>query len=367
MVSPEPPVSLPGPTAVPEGVRNLALGNPDIQLLPRFGPALSKLDPPRRVYGEELKDPGLVALSRRQLEADGIQAAHLTVVSGALDGLERVMLAHLRPGDRVAVEDPAFSGVLALLQPLGLVPIGVEIDAFGLLPEALGEVLDKGVRAVIATPRAQNPTGAALDARRSRALRRVLRDHPDTLVMEDDHAGPISGVAAETLGGVTRHWALARSHSKALGPDLRVAVLAGDEETIGRVEGRQLISMRWVSHVLQQLVVSLWSSAEVRRSMRSTARIYAKRREALIDALGAKSIGAMGRSGLNVWIPVPEEAAIVSGLIERGWAVAGGERFRLKSGPAIRVTTATLEPTDAKNLADDLAELLVPSSRTYAT
>ena len=27
MVSPEPPVSLPAPTAVPEGVRNLALGN----------------------------------------------------------------------------------------------------------------------------------------------------------------------------------------------------------------------------------------------------------------------------------------------------------------------------------------------------
>jgi len=366
-VSSLPALPTPAPGALPAGVRELSVGNPDIERLPAFGPALASLNPPPRVYGETLKDPALVALSRKQLEADGIPATHVTVVSGALDGLERVLQAHLRPGDRVAVEDPAFSGVLALLQPLGLVPMAVPIDELGMLPEALASALEGGARAVIATPRAQNPTGAAFDARRARALRKVLRAHPDTVVMEDDHAGPIAGAPAETITGATRHWAIARSHSKALGPDLRVAVLAGDEGTVSRVEGRQLISMRWVSHVLQQLVGALWSDPAVRRDVKRTARLYTRRRSALIDALARHGIAASGRSGLNVWIPVREESAVVSALLERGWAVAAGERFRLQSGPAIRVTTATLLPEEARQLADDLASILMPSSRTFAS
>jgi DNA-binding transcriptional MocR family regulator len=46
---------------------------------------------------------------------------------------------------------------------------------------------------VILTPRAQNPTGAALDERRARDLRKVLDDFPAVLLIEDDHAGPVAG------------------------------------------------------------------------------------------------------------------------------------------------------------------------------
>ncbi len=54
---------------------------------------------------------------------------------------------------------------------------------------------------------------------------------------------------------------------------------------------------------------------------------------------------------------------MVQRLLEAGWAVAAGERFRLASGPAVRITTATLEPVDAERLADDLAGILSPARR----
>ena len=72
----------------------------------------------------------------------------------------------------------------------------------------------------------------------------------------------------------------------------------------------------------------------------------------------AHKITAHGRSGLNVWIPVREETATVQALAERGWGVAAGERFRLRSASAVRVTTSALVPDDARRFAADFAAAL---------
>ena len=45
--------------------------------------------------------------------------------------LERILSAHLRAGDRVAIEDPAFFSVIDLLGALGLIPVPVAIDDLG--------------------------------------------------------------------------------------------------------------------------------------------------------------------------------------------------------------------------------------------
>jgi DNA-binding transcriptional MocR family regulator len=363
-VSHRPPLPTRSPGPASAALRNLADGNPDPRLLPRL-PVL-RPDPAVRLYGERAALPELVEHARKGLAADGI-AGEVAVVSGGLDGIERVLQAHLAPGDRVAVEDPGFTGVLDLVSALGLAVEPVALDERGALPDDLDRALRERVRAVVLTPRAQNPTGAAMSAERARELRSVLDRRPEVLVVEDDHAGPVAGAPAVSVCPRPSRWAVVRSVSKFLGPDLRLAIFAGDAVTVARVEGRQRLGMGWVSHVLQRAVLVLWSDRRVTGRFAKAAEAYATRRQALISALARRGIAAHGRSGLNVWIPVAEEAAAVAALAERGWAVRAGEPYRTRTSPAIRVTVATLRPPEAERFADDLAASVRSTRAASAT
>ncbi|HEY3238972.1 MAG TPA: aminotransferase class I/II-fold pyridoxal phosphate-dependent enzyme, partial [Acidimicrobiia bacterium] len=228
VVAGRPPLAVRPRFVVPAGARNLADGNPDPALLPDLAPVLAALDLSPRLYGDAAKHPGLVSAAIGQLDADGIPPGPVAVVGGAMDGVERVLTAHLRPGDRVAVEDPGYPGVLDLLPALRFHAVPVPVDRAGMLPDALEQALAAGASAAVVTPRAQNPTGAAFDAARARALRRVLGRHRGVVVVEDDHAGPVAGAAHHSICAGLSCWAVVRSYAKSLGPDLRVAVLRGD-------------------------------------------------------------------------------------------------------------------------------------------
>lgn len=65
-------------------------------------------------------------------------------------------------------------------------------------------------------------------------------------------------------------------------------------------------------------------------------------------------------------MPVVEEAATVAGLLQRGWAVIAGERWRLRAGPAIRITTSTLHDEEADAVAADLADVLARKPGAYS-
>ena len=136
-----------------------------------------------------------------------------------------------------------------------------------------------------------------------------------------------------------------------------MALVAGDPTTIARVEGRQALGPRWVSHILQATAAELLLDAGFDGVVARAREVYAGRREALIDALAVHEVPAHGRSGLNVWVPVREEAPVVRALLDEGWLVSAGELFRFASAPGIRVTTAALHESDAAELAAVIASV----------
>ncbi|MET7495691.1 aminotransferase class I/II-fold pyridoxal phosphate-dependent enzyme [Streptomyces sp900116325] len=346
----------------PPGVRDLGEGNPDPALLPSLDGALATAARAYAkrpgMYGEARVDPELEALVRAALDADGVPAGPVAIASGSLDAIERVLVAHLKPGDAVAVEDPGWGALLDLVPALGLRPVPIALDDEGPLPDEVERALNAGARALVVTDRAQNPTGAAIGAARAEELRCVLAGHRGVLLIEDDHGHAIVNLPLYPLAGATDRWAFVRSVAKAYGPDLRVAALTGDAVTVDRVLGRQQLGPGWVSRLLQRAVAHLLATGAVDSD--AVARAYGERRDALVQALMERGVEAHGRSGMNVWVPVSDETGAVARLLNAGWAVAPGARFRVAAPQGIRLTVSPLTAADIAPLADAVAAAAQP-------
>jgi DNA-binding transcriptional MocR family regulator len=130
----------------------------------------------------------------------------------------------------------------------------------------------------------------------------VLASHPHVLAIEDDYVAWVAGAPYVPLHAEEGRWVVVRSLSKVLGPDLRLAIAAGDALTISRIEGRQRLGPGWVSHVLQQIAASLLRERATTRLLKRAERVYAERRAALVsaDALAALGRAPVGRSRFSI-------------------------------------------------------------------
>ncbi|MFF2368626.1 aminotransferase class I/II-fold pyridoxal phosphate-dependent enzyme [Streptomyces sp. NPDC058122] len=365
VIAAAPSVASRRPPRVPDGLRDLAGGHPDPALLPRLVPP-SQLSPGARSHRGSPRLARLEEAVRDWLEPDGVPAEHVTFAHGALDLIGRLLSVELRPGDAVAMEDPGYHHLLDLVTALGLRTVPVAVDDEGVRPDALRTALRAGVRAVVCSPRAQNPCGGSLSAERRDALVAVLQEAPDVLVVENDHASSVAGAPLRTLtaGGLNR-WVHVRTVSKFLGTDLRWAAAACDPTTLARHDGRLLLTSGWVSHLLQETVLRLMTDDATRALVARAQETYALRRNALLRELTDRGVRAHGVSGLNVWVPVRDESAVVNGLRSYGWWVAAGARFRTSAAPGVRISVAELVPADAVRLASDFTAVLGESEATY--
>ncbi|MFE9042318.1 GntR family transcriptional regulator [Streptomyces sp. NPDC007818] len=365
VVAEAPSVASRRPPRMPEGLRDLASGLPD----PAFLPVLHPPGDVAPVYGSHRAAPRLPALeelTRAWFRRDGVPAERVTFAHGALDCVARILSVELRPGDAVAVEDPGFHHLLDLVPALGLRRVPVAVDGEGITPDAVRAALRAGVRAIVFSPRAQCPTGASLTPARRDELGALFQEFPEVLVIEDEYLAELDAPPSPSVSALRpARWAQVRTVSKRLGVDLRWAGVTGDEVTLARHDGRMLMTSGWVSHVLQETVVRLFSDPEVARLVARGEAAYAERRRALIGALGARGIHAVGAGGLNAWVPVRDESAVVNGLRTHGWWVAAGARFRIDAPPAVRITASTLLPESAERLAGDFARVLGDAQATY--
>lgn len=335
-------------------LRDLAGGNPD----PRLLPVLRLQAAAPRLYGADTVDARMQRLARASLDPHCPAGYALELTHGAVDGIERLLAAWLLPGDRIAVEDPCFLGSLNVLAAGGHAVLPVAVDAHGMQVEALRAALEAGARAVLLTPRAHNPTGASLDAKRARALRQLLAGYPQVAVLIDDHYALLSQQPYHSvLPADDRRWALLRSLSKALGPDLRLAWLGCDAATASRLRLRLAAGTGWVSHLLQDAASAVLESASQRAKITAAGERYQQRLQSLQAQLRERGMQTpLSMEGLNLWLPLPDDShAQVLALAARGWHVRGGEVFAV-AAPAhgLRITCAALGTTELRRLADDL-------------
>ncbi|HYY09874.1 MAG TPA: aminotransferase class I/II-fold pyridoxal phosphate-dependent enzyme [Kineosporiaceae bacterium] len=338
---------------------DLSTGVPDAALLPALDRALAGL----RTAGTPrsyLDDPVLPELRAVLERSWPYPPPALTVVDGAMDGVELVIRSRLRFGDRAVVEHPTFPPLLDLLEAAGVAAVGVRLDADGVVPADLAQALGTGARAVFLQPRAHNPTGISTTPQRLAELAGVLAAS-DALVVEDDSANGISSSPDVSLGThLPDRVVHVRSFSKSHGPDLRLAAMSGPEDVLTGVRHLRQLGQGWSSRLLQRVLLELLTDPRADAEVAAARAEYARRRTVFAEALAAEGVGTTGRDGLNVWVPVLDESAALVRLASRGIGVAAGGPFLvLPDRPHVRVTVGLV----ADGL-DEVAREVAAASRT---
>jgi DNA-binding transcriptional MocR family regulator len=334
---------------------DLSTGTPDPALLPDLRPAIAKVST-QSLTSSYLDDPVLPALEAR-LRADWpFTPEALTVVDGAMDALDRVASVVVRLGDRVAVEHPGFPPLLDLLDLLGADVVGIPVDDEGMDPAALADAVAMGVSAVFLQPRAQNPTGVTLTARRAKTLADVLATS-DAVVVEDDHSGDIASGALHSLGNhLPERVVHIRSYSKSHGPDLRLAAVGGAGAVVSAISNRRLMGPGWSSRILQAVLLEMLDHAPTVDAVAAARSEYARRRSAVASMLVAQGVRITGTDGINLWMEVADERTALITLAAQGIGAAPGAPFMVRPDrPCLRVTVGLVDH-DLEGIAQRLAE-----------
>jgi DNA-binding transcriptional MocR family regulator len=322
---------------------DLSTGTPDPQLLPDLRPVIARVSR-QSLTSSYLDQPVLPELAQRVRADWPFLPEELTVVDGAMDALDRVASVIVRLGDRVVVENPTFPPLLDLLDLLGAEVIGVDMDEEGMLPDGLADAISLGATAVFLQPRAHNPTGITLTARRGKQLAAALADS-DAIVVEDDHSGDIASGALVSLGKwLPQRTVHIRSYSKSHGPDLRLAAVGGAGHVVSAVANRRLLGPGWSSRILQAVLLEMLDHQPTIDAVDAARGEYASRRLAVTDVLSAAGVGFTGTDGINLWMQVADERSALLTLAAQGIGAAPGEPFMVRDGiPSVRVTVGLID------------------------
>ena len=341
---------------------DLSTGTPDPALLPELGPVIARVSR-QSLTSSYLDQPVLPELDERLRASWPFPAEKLTVVDGALDALDRVADVVVRLGDRVLVEHPTFPPLLDLLEQLGAVVIGIDVDAEGMVPEQLAIALEAGPVAIFTQPRAHNPTGVTMTRRRARALVAMVQSHTAShpisrpVIVEDDHSGDIASGALVSFGTwMPSRTVHIRSYSKSHGPDLRLAAVGGAADVVSAVINRRLLGPGWSSRILQAVLLEMLDDPATIDAVRHARDEYARRRAAVIARLDERHVPFTGTDGINLWVRVGDERSALLTLAAQGIGAAPGEPFLVRDDhPHLRVTVG-LVPVDERRLAGQLAD-----------
>lgn len=342
-------------------LRDIGTGNPDPALIPDPSAVLAGVVGRPILYGEPVIDPALDAWAREWISTDlAASDFRITITSGAVDAVERLLAQALMRDDAVALEDPCFLASIHTVRLGGYRAVPVPVDDEGMTVEGLRAALDSGVRAIISTPRAQNPTGVSLSPGRAAQLRALLAQHPYVLIIEDDHFSMLSHQPYESLiGPEHRRFALVRSVSKFLGPDMCLAIAATDATTAERLAMRLSPGTTWVSHLLQRLTLTQLTDDTVASRITEAREHYAARNAAFAARLREEGLDTPATDGLSLWVQLPKPARVVAErLMRRGWLARTGDDFALdeRAEPSqhLRLTVHDLSDDDAETLIADL-------------
>lgn len=180
---------------VPEGVIDLGVGQPQVDLLPlekvnlAWAHQMQQANPEILQYGMQQGDARLrqeLAAFLGQTYEAGVDEDALLVTGGVSQALDLICTLLTRPGDTIIVEEPSYFLALRIFRDHRLNIVGTPMDENGLVIPALEErVKQYQPKLVYTVPVFHNPTGVTLSENRREDLVRLSETY-DFLIVADE-------------------------------------------------------------------------------------------------------------------------------------------------------------------------------------
>ncbi|MGW6732038.1 MocR-like pyridoxine biosynthesis transcription factor PdxR [Streptomyces sp. NPDC055013] len=304
---------------------DLRPGSPDVGTFPAAAwlralrRAIAAAPSPAYDYGDprgriELRS----ALSGYLGRARGViaPAERIVITSGYVQGL--ALLTRVLEGGTFAMEDPGLPFHREVVRRGGGAVVPVRVDERGACAEGLG-----GCDAVVVTPAHQYPTGVTLHPERRRALTDWARARGG-LIVEDDYDGefrydrqPVGALQGMAPGQVV----YLGTASKTLGPALRLGWMVLPPHLVDAVADAKLHSDHHTESLGQLALAELIDSHAYDRHVRACRLRYRRRRDQLVERLGARRQVRGIAAGLHALVEVDDEARVLARAEEEGLAV----------------------------------------------
>ncbi|WP_445395808.1 aminotransferase-like domain-containing protein [Zobellella sp. An-6] len=285
------------------------LGDQDIRSALR---ELARQPAPLTEYGSAQGHPALRSQLALRLDQHNIQAepSQILMTASASHGVDLVLRALVRPGDRVLVDDPGFYNFLAALRLAGAVPVPVprrlEGPDLAVLRQALAEhqpVL------YITNSVLSNPVGTSVGRGRAYKVLSLLAEHRCWLLEDDIYADfdPQQSLRYTSLAGFERTLYLG-SLSKTLSADFRVGFIAGNPAMIAELTDIKLISGMSTSPSVENVVYRLLTGGRYRRHLEQLRRRLDEVRNPVLERFESLGFGIGHRpaGGFICWLRLPD-------------------------------------------------------------
>lgn len=302
-----------------------------------------KPSPARLGYGDPAGEASLRELiaaylrSSRGLHCD---PAQIVITCGAQQGISLCAQLLVRPGERVAVEDPGYRAAGEAFALAGAQLQGIAVDGEGLDTQALERLGD--CRLVYVTPAHQYPTGVTLSlARRLQLLEWAERN--DSWIVEDDYDGEYrySGAPLAPLAALDRRGRViyVGTFGKIAFPALRLGYLVLPPALAQPFARRRALDMRHSEIGTQAVMAEFIAAGHFQRHIRRMRAAARSRRDALLagwpeNVPGCAPLPAV-EAGLHLCVrldSLARERALLAAAQRIGVELNGLSRYWLPGG-----------------------------------
>lgn len=283
---------------------------------------------------EQLREQIAEHYKKRGLHID---TSEICITSGCQNSLYLSLQAICQPGDTVAVESPAFYGILQLLQQLRCNII--EIPSSPTLGLDIGELTKAAnkwqLKACIVTPNFATPTGAKMPPAHMQSLTELCVKHKFTII-EDDVYGDLGFQqitkplkAFDNDDGVI----LCGSFSKSLSRDLRLGWVV-NRKHVGKLTKAKLVQQLATSQSSQYALAQFMADGHYERHLNQYRRQLLKQRDQLLSAIQElwrfNVRYTVPDGGLALWVQLPNNINALSlyhQAIEKEITITPGNLF----------------------------------------